>query len=77
MKGLLVPGAWSCKPIHADWHWQVVVDGDVNLSALGHAHQRSRILQLVASLAKRVHRQTRAIFALRVPNTFADLESEG
>jgi len=72
MKGLLLAGARLCKPIDADWHRQGVVDGDVNLGALGHAQQRSRILQWVASLAKRVHCQSGAIFAFRMPNAFAD-----
>ena len=49
----------------------------MNLGALGHAQQRSRILQWVPSLAKRVHCQTGAIFAFRMPNTFADFEAEG
>jgi len=53
------------------------VHGDMNLSALGNTHQRSRILQLAASLAKRVHCHASAIFAFRMPNTFADFEAEG
>jgi hypothetical protein len=46
----------------------------MNLSALRHADQGSWILQLVASLPKRVHCHLGTIFAFGMPNAFADLK---
>ena len=74
---IVVARSWLRQPIYVDRNLELVVERNVNLSALRHADQRSRVLQLVAGLAEGIHRHLRAMFALRMPNTFADIKLQG